>query len=80
MSSNRSHLDIALASIPVFSNDGLLDLAELERLLALAERDGTFDDDEKRVLGSIFRQAEQTALDAGVAARIAEVRRTHGIA
>lgn len=76
----RSHLDIALASIPVFSNDGLLDMAELDRLLALAERDATIDEDEKRVLGRIFAQAEQTRLDPAVAARIARLRTELGIA
>ena len=80
MTGNRSHLDIALASIPVFSDDGRLDSAELDRLLELAERDGTFDDDEKRVLGSIFRQAEQTQLDPAVAARIATIKGVHHIA
>lgn len=79
MTGSRSHLDIALASINVFSNDGLLDVAELERLLQLAERDGTFDEDEKRVLANIFLQAEQTTLDPAVARRIAQARATHSI-
>lgn len=79
MNKPRSHLDIALASIQVFSNDGLLDTAELDKLLALAARDAVFDEDEKRVLGSIFRQAEQTRLDPAVATRIAQTRTAHGI-
>lgn len=79
MTTSHSHLDIALASIPVFGNDGLLDLGELDRLLRLAERDATFDEDEKRVLGNIFRQAEQTRLDPAVGERIASIRATHGI-
>lgn len=29
-----SHLQLALAAVPVFTNDGKLDLAELESLLA----------------------------------------------
>lgn len=77
---SRSHLDITLASIQVFSNDGLLDMAELEKLLQLAERDSTYDEDEKRVLGKIFSQAEQTKIDPAVAQRIAHIRRTHAIA
>lgn len=80
MTTSRSHLDIALASIPVFSNDGRLDHAELDKLLSLAERDGVVDEDEKRVLGSIFRQAEQTQLDPTVAARITKLRADHAIA
>jgi tellurite resistance protein len=76
---SRSHLDLTIASINIFSNDGLLDAAELEKLLQLAERDGAVDEDEKRVLGKIFAQAEQTKLDPAVARRIAEIRRTHAI-
>ncbi|WP_133499378.1 hypothetical protein [Cognatilysobacter terrigena] len=79
MPSSRSHLDVALASIPLFTNDGLLDHAELDKLLELAERDGTYDEDEKRVLQSIFKQAEQTQLDPTVAARITKIRQTHAI-
>ncbi len=54
MSSSRSHLDLTIASINIFSNDGLLDAAELDKLLQLAERDGAVDEDEKRVLGKDF--------------------------
>lgn len=74
MTTSRSHLDIAVASIQIFSNDGLLNDAELDKLLSLAERDGAFDEDEKRVLGKIFAQAEQTKLDPAVASRIAGIR------
>ncbi len=79
MSSSRSHLDLTIASINIFSNDGLLDAAELDKLLQLAERDGAVDEDEKRVLGKIFAQAEQTKLDPTVARRIAEIRAAHAI-
>ena len=43
MSKLPSHHEIAIASIPVFSDDGRLDLAELEKLLALALRDAIVD-------------------------------------
>ena len=77
---SRSHLDITLASIHVFSNDGLLDMGELEKLLHLAERDSQYDEDEKRVLGKIFAQAEQTNIDPAVAQRITRIRKAHAIA
>jgi len=73
------HLDIVLASINVFSNDGRLDLSELNHLLALALRDQIVDDEEKRVLARIFTEAEKGQLTADVAQRIAEARRLHGI-
>ena len=79
MEQAHSHLDIALASIRVFSDDGQLDVAELDGLLDLALRDRLVDADERRVLGNIFAQAEKGAVPAELAVRIAEVRRRHGI-
>jgi hypothetical protein len=79
MAQPKSHLEIALASIPVFTNDGTLDVAELQKLLDLALRDKIVDEDEKRVLGNIFKQAELGQLDAQVKHRIDEARALHGI-
>lgn len=75
----KSHLEIALASMQIFANDGQLDRDELQRLLDLALRDEVIDDDEKRVLANIFRQAELGDLDPIVKARIARVRLVHSI-
>ncbi len=80
MSKPRSHLDIAVASIHVFSDDGKLDLAELEKLLGLALRDEVIDEDEKRVLGNILTRAERDGVAADVRARIDEVRGKYGFA
>lgn len=74
-----SHLEIALASIQVFADDGRMDLQELERLLELALRDERVDGDEKRVLANIFARAELDGVAADVATRIAEARQRHGI-
>jgi len=79
MAAPKSHLEIALASIPVFTNDGELDVAELEKLLALALRDRIVDEDERRVLSNIFKQAELSEIDPMVKSRIDEARRLHGI-
>jgi hypothetical protein len=80
MSKIRSHHEIAVASIHVFSDDGRLDLAELEKLLALALRDEVVDEDEKRVLGNILTRAERDGVDAEVQARIDVVRVKYGFA
>lgn len=74
-----SHLQLALASVPVFTEDGRLDLAEVERLLALALADHRLDDDEKRVLGNIFARATGDGVDAEVQARIDAIREAHGL-
>ncbi len=79
MSKPPSHLEIALASIRVFSDDGQLDVAELEGLLELALRDRLVDADERRVLANIFAQAEKGDVPPEVATRIAEARRKHAI-
>ncbi len=78
MSKIRSHLEIAVISINVFSDDGKLDLAELEKLLALALRDDVVDEDEKRVLGNILTRAERDGVAADVQTRIDEVRAKYG--
>lgn len=77
--SRHPHLDIVLASIKVFRNDGKLDLGELEHLLSLALRDQKIDDEEKRVLARIFADAEKGTIAPEVAQRIAQARQQHGI-
>lgn len=79
MASPHSHIEIAFSSIKVFSDDGQLDLEELNFLLGLALRDQQVDEDEKRVLGNIFRRAEQSRLGSIVRARIAKARAAHAI-
>jgi LDH2 family malate/lactate/ureidoglycolate dehydrogenase len=79
MSKLPSHHEIAVASIHVFSDDGRLDLAELEKLLALALRDEVVDEDEKRVLANILTRAERDGVDEAVLARIDQVRQQHGL-
>ena len=74
-----SYLQLAYSSIQIFANDGTVDMGELNFLLGLALADGKIDDDERRVLGSIFDNAEKTDLSLAVRARIREVRRKHAI-
>lgn len=74
-----SHLQMALASVRIFADDGALDLSELDQLVALALRDGAMDDDERHVLGNVFRQIERDALAPELRARIDEVRARFGL-
>lgn len=75
----NTHLKLALASIPVFTDDGRLGLDELDRLLAVALEDGDVDDEEKRVLANILVRAEKDGVGPDVQARIALVRAQHGL-
>jgi hypothetical protein len=79
LSKLHSHLKLALASIPVFTDDGRMDLAELDRLLAVALEDQVVDPEEKRVLANVLARAEKDGVDAEVQARIGEVRQLHGL-
>lgn len=74
-----SYLELAYSSIRIFANDGTVDMGELNFLLGLALRDGEIDEDERRTLGSVFEQAEETRLSVAVRARIREARRQHSI-
>lgn len=80
MSKLRSPHEIAITSIHVFTDDGRLDLAELEKLLALALRDEVVDEDEKRVLANILTRAERDGVAADVQTRIDELRARYGFA
>ena len=79
MAKPHSYIEIAYESVKVFTNDGQLDLGELNFLLGLALRDQAIDEDERRVLGRIFAEAEKGRLAPAVQARIAEARARHGI-
>ena len=72
-----SHLQLALAAVPVFTDDGKLDLAELESLLAKALADHRLDDEEKRVLANVIDRAEADGVTPDVQARIDGIRREH---
>jgi len=75
----ESHLEIALASIQCFTDDGTLDMGELDFLLGLALRDNKVDDEEKRVLGNIFKEVKRNEVRPVVWERIQEVKKNYGI-
>ena len=79
MPNSKSYLDIAMASLRVFANDGKLDAAEFDQLIRLALRDHDVDADERAILAIIFRRAEKSPLPPELVARIAEARAKHGI-
>lgn len=74
MAEPASHFQIALKSMASFANDGKLDEFELEELLAIAEKDGSIDPDEARVLNGIFDRLQPGELTPEVQARIEQVR------
>lgn len=79
MSELRSHLKIALESIKCFTDDGTLDVGEINYLMGLAMADGVIDANEKRVLGDIFSRVNRDNLSEASWQRLVEVRKKHGI-
>lgn len=74
-----SHLEIAIASIRCFTDDGRLDIGELNFLLGLALRDNKIDPDEKRVLADIFAKVRSGDVDPKVWERIQQVKSRYDI-
>lgn len=74
---SKSHLEIAVASINCFTDDGTLDIGELNFLLGLAMRDGVMDEDEKRVMDNIFNQVTSNDVSGVVWDRMQSIRKEH---
>lgn len=74
MSEIRSHLQIVLASISAFSNDGKLDASELRAMTAIAQKDGAIDIDERRVLRDIIDKITDAELTPEMQAAIGNLR------
>ncbi len=75
----NSHLEIALASIKCFTDDGTLDLGELNFLIGLAMRDGIMDTDEKRVLKEIFSKVSRDDVNNVVWERLEAVKKEYDL-
>lgn len=79
MATASSYIELAYSSIPVFADDGTLDMEELNFLMGIALRDQQIDADEKRVLGSIFSKVKEGDVSPKVWERIQAIRQKHGI-
>lgn len=75
----QSHTEIALSSIQCFTDDGTLDLEELNFLLGLALRDDVVDEEEKRVLNNIFSKVSEEDVKPAVWQRMQQIRAEYGI-
>ncbi len=79
MAHDSRWMEIAYNAIPVFANDGTIDMEELNFLLGLALKDGEIDDDEKRVLGRIFGKVGIDEVEPRVWEKITAVRKKYNI-
>lgn len=71
MAESRDYLELSFRAVECFGNDGRLDAAELDKLIAIAERDGRFDANEVRVLKNIIGRIRPDELDAAMKTRLA---------
>lgn len=70
MNESRDYLELSFRAVECFGNDGRLDAAELDRLIAIAERDGRFDVNEVRVLKNIISRIRPDEVDAAMRTRL----------
>ncbi|MCG6118589.1 MAG: hypothetical protein MEQ07_10430 [Aquimonas sp.] len=70
MNESRDYLELTFRSVSCFGDDGRLDAAELDELVAIAERDGRIDANEMRVLKSIIGRIRPDEVDAAMKTRL----------
>ena len=75
----RDYLEMAYRSIECFANDGTLKVDELKQIVDIALRDGVVDENEKRVLRSIFSKLNPQELTPEMLKAIDAVRKQAGI-
>jgi hypothetical protein len=74
MAESRDYLEMAFRSIQCFSNDGVLNADELKKIVAIAQRDGVVDDNEKRILRSIVAKLTPADLNDEMRQAVADLR------
>ncbi len=78
MKESRDYLELSFRAVECFGNDGRLDATELDRLIAIAERDGRFDVNEVRVLKNIIGRIRPDEVDAAMRERLDALARQLG--
>ncbi|MDX1572137.1 MAG: hypothetical protein R3200_16760 [Xanthomonadales bacterium] len=73
MSQTDGSQEMLFRSMQCFSDDGKLDVAELENILEIATRDGEVTEDEKRVLKNIFYNLTSADLNPALWKRVEEL-------
>ncbi len=79
MEKGSGYIELAYSSIPVFADDGTIDMEELNFLMGIALRDQKIDADEKRVLRNIFGQVTEEKVTPKVWERIQAIREKYAI-
>ena len=76
MSEARDYLEMTFHSINCFSDDGKLDVNELNSIVDIALKDGVADDNEKRVLVNIIARLSVDELQGSLKARVNQLKKS----
>ncbi len=74
MNESRDYLEMTFHSINCFSDDGRLDISELNKIVDIALKDGVVDENEKRVLKNIISRLSHEELHGEMKDRIEQLR------
>lgn len=79
MSESKDYLEMTFQSINCFANDGVLEVKELDKIVAIALRDGEIDQNEKRVLINIIGRLNSNDLTDTMQEKIRDLRKRYDI-
>lgn len=74
MKENCDYLEMSFRSIQCFANDGKLCVNELNEIIAIAQRDGVVDENERRVLRKIIQQLRPHELTPDMQTRLVKLQ------
>jgi hypothetical protein len=75
MTESRDYLEMTFHSINCFSDDGKLNVDELNQIVDIALKDGVVDDNEKRVLSNIISRLSTDELKGALKVRVEQLRK-----
>ena len=79
MTDTSSHGEIAEAAIKCFTDDGNLDLGELNVLIGLALQDGEISEEERRIVGDVLCMLSESKVTPVVWERIKQIQRRYNV-
>lgn len=76
---HRDFLVIAHEALSLFDEQGSVDLAQFERLIEIALRDGVLDGDEKQVLRKLITLVDDDSISRELHDRIEKLHTQYGV-
>ena len=79
MNTMKDYMEIAVNAVSAFGNAGKLDEIELDKLLGIAVRDNSLDEDEIRVLRNIFSRMKSHEFSFAMREKIHGIEREYSV-